>query len=191
MRDRPIWNRYKSAMKGHVYDYVVCTAAQQNPADETSSCSAARCPLTRVKDIADLSGTGQTTAWRCVHPDCRLRKRGAIMTHVLTAERRVSDVTDRRRVPGRGGGRADDYRATELDLRVSCAGCGRAWASLSSFTDQRGQHVAHYLCPRCGHIESRCPPFQPRMVNPGRRGAAPHTAERNLSMRRRLARSPS
>src|SRR6266446_3462720 len=38
------------------------------------------------------------------------------MTHVLAAERRVSNVTDRRRVPGRGGRRASDHRDAELDL---------------------------------------------------------------------------
>jgi hypothetical protein len=75
------------------------------------------------------------------------------MTHVLAAERRVSAVTDRRRVPGRGGRRANDHRDAELDLRVSCEGCGTAWASLSSFTYERGRPVAHYRCPRCGHIE--------------------------------------
>ena len=77
------------------------------------------------------------------------------MAQTASVERRVSGVADRRQILGRGGRRASDRRASELDLRVPCEACGIAWASLSSFAYERGQYMALYLCPRCGYLERR------------------------------------
>jgi hypothetical protein len=77
------------------------------------------------------------------------------MARTSTMERRLSGVTDRRVVFGRGGRRANDRCAPEIDLRVSCQACGTAWASLSAITQQGGERVAHYLCPRCAYVQHR------------------------------------
>jgi hypothetical protein len=45
------------------------------------------------------------------------------MAHTATIERHVSDLTDRRRVVGRGGRRGSDYRASECDLRIADRAC--------------------------------------------------------------------
>jgi len=123
--------------------------------------------LANIKNIVDLSGTGQTTGLRLlILITLSFKRNGAVMTHVLAAERRVSNVTDRRRVPGRGGRRANDHRDAELDLRVSCEGCGTAWASLSSFTYERGRPARTIAVPDAVILNTCCPPFQPLMVNP-------------------------
>jgi hypothetical protein len=77
------------------------------------------------------------------------------MAQTVALERRVSEVTDRRHVVGRGGRRTHDHRVSELDLRIACGACGGAWASLRSFAYQRGQPMASYRCRRCGHLEKR------------------------------------
>jgi transcription elongation factor Elf1 len=70
-------------------------------------------------------------------------------------ERRGSVTTDRRQMLRCGGRRENDENPPELDLRIACAACGVAWASLSSVGNKGAQLMATYICPRCGHHEPR------------------------------------
>jgi hypothetical protein len=70
-------------------------------------------------------------------------------------ERRVSGVSDRRLVAGRGDRRIGDYQASRTSASIPCPACGIAWASLQSVGYGQGQSTATYVCPRCGHQERR------------------------------------
>jgi hypothetical protein len=77
------------------------------------------------------------------------------VTPILTADRRVSGLSDRRMLRGDGRRKDDhDHAPWEFDLRVVCEACGRGWASISSFT-YRGQSRLCFACPQCGHLEHR------------------------------------
>ena len=70
-------------------------------------------------------------------------------------ERRVSGVADRRHLFGRGGRRVSDHRPSEIEASIPCPACGVAWASINAFGYGQGEATATYICPRCGHHETR------------------------------------
>jgi hypothetical protein len=74
---------------------------------------------------------------------------------IISPERRVSGLTDRRML--RHGGRRqgdEDHDRWEFDFRVACEACETGWASISSFT-YRGRARLCFACPQCGHLEHR------------------------------------